>query len=65
MLKKYNQIWKRVEKLLKIEFNSKPVYGDDDKYIKTKIKIYGGVLWIQIFRTKKCQKKKHHAIVYQ
>ena len=30
LLKKYNQIWKRVEKLLKIEFDSKPVYGDDD-----------------------------------
>ena len=36
LLKKYNQIWKRVEKLLKIDFDSKPVYGDDDKYIKTK-----------------------------
>ena len=22
------------------EFNSKPTYGDDDKYIKTKIKTY-------------------------
>ena len=39
--KKYNQIWKRVEKLLKAEFDSKPVYSDNDKYIKTKIKIYG------------------------
>ena len=38
LFKKYNQIWKKVEKLLKIEFDSKPVYGDDDKYIKTKIK---------------------------
>ena len=65
LLKKYNQIWKIVEKVLTIEFDSKAVYGDDDKYIKTKIKIYGGVLWIQIFRRKKCQKKKHHAIVYQ
>ena len=37
LLKEYNQIWKRVESLLKIEFNSKPIYGDDDKYIKTKI----------------------------
>ena len=41
LLKKYNQIWKRVETLLKIESDSKPVYGDDDKYIKTKIKVYG------------------------
>ena len=26
---------------MKIEFDSKPVHGDDDKYIKTKIKTYG------------------------
>ena len=38
LLKKYNKIWKRVEKLLKIEFHSEPVYGDNDKYLKTKIK---------------------------
>ena len=25
---------------MKIKFDSKPVYGDNDKYIKTKIKIY-------------------------
>ena len=35
LLKKYDQIWKRIEKLLKIKFDSKPVYGDDEKYIKT------------------------------
>ena len=40
LLKKYNQIWKKVEKLLKIEFDGKPVYGDDNKYIKTKIETY-------------------------
>ena len=34
LLKKYNQIWKRVKKLLKRNFGSKPVYGDNDKYIK-------------------------------
>ena len=45
LLKKYNQIWKRIENLLKVEFDSKPNYGDDYKYIKTKIKIYdGGIL---------------------
>ena len=27
-------------KLIRIDFESKPVYGDDDKYIKGKIKIY-------------------------
>ena len=35
-LKKCNQIWKRVEKLLKIEFDNELVYGDDDKCIKIK-----------------------------
>ena len=42
LLKKYNQIWKRVEKLLKTEFNSELVSDDNDKYIKTKMKIYAG-----------------------
>ena len=41
-LKNYKKIWGKVEKLLRIDFESKPVYGDDDKYIKTKIKIYAG-----------------------
>ena len=36
LLKKYNQISKRVEKLLKIKFDSEPVYGD--KYIRNKNK---------------------------
>ena len=35
LLKKYNQIWKRAEKLLKIELDSRPVYGNDAKYKKT------------------------------
>ena len=40
LLKKYNQIWKKVENLLNIKFDNEPVYGDNDKYIKTKIKVY-------------------------
>ena len=30
----------KIEKLMSIDFDSKPTYGDDDKYIKTKIKTY-------------------------
>ena len=37
IFKNYNKIWGKVEKLMKINFESKPVYGHDDKYIKTKI----------------------------
>ena len=40
LLKNYNKIWEKVEKLLRIDFESKPVYGDDDKYMKAKIIIY-------------------------
>ena len=41
LLKKYKKIWEKVGNLLNIEFDSEPVYGDIDKYIKTKIKTYG------------------------
>ena len=64
LIKKYNQIWKKVKNLLNIKFDSKPVYGDNDKYIKVNIKIYDGSV-IQIFKIKKSQKKKHHESVYQ
>ena len=40
LLENYNKIWEKIEKLMKIDSESNPVYGDDDKYIKTKIKIY-------------------------
>ena len=39
LLKKYDKIWRKVEKLMRLDFESKPVYGDDEKYIKTKVKI--------------------------
>ena len=57
LFKKYNKIWKKVEKLMRIDFESKPVYGDDDKYIKTKIKIYAGSM-ITNFHKKKNAKRK-------
>ena len=42
MLKKYTKIWEKVSSLTSIKSDSEPVYGDDDKYIKTKIKLYVG-----------------------
>ena len=42
---------------MRIDFESKPVYGDDDKYIKTKIKIYAGSM-ITNFHNKKMPKEK-------
>ena len=40
----YNKIWAKVEKSMKIDFESKRVYCDDDKYIKTEIEIYAGCM---------------------
>ena len=37
LLKKYKRIWEKVSNLLNIKFDSEPVYGDVDRYIKTKI----------------------------
>ena len=37
LLKNYSKIWKKIEKLMKIGFNTKTNYGDDDKYIKIRI----------------------------
>ena len=55
LLKKYNQIWKKVKSLLNIKFDSEPVYGDNDKYIKKKT--YGGSL-ITNFQGKNMPKEK-------
>ena len=55
LLKNYDKIWEKVEKLMKIEFESKPVY--DNKYIKTKLKIYAGSI-ITNFHNKKMPTEK-------
>ena len=55
--KNYNKILEKVKKLLKIDFESKPIYGDNDKYIKTKIKIYASSM-ITNFQGKKIPKEK-------
>ena len=57
LLKSYTKIWETTEELMKINFESKPVYGDHDKYIKTKIKMYAGSI-ITNFHNKKMPKEK-------
>ena len=36
LFKKYFKIWKTIKGLLGTEFDSEPVHGDTDSYIKTK-----------------------------
>ena len=57
LFENYNKIWEKVGKLLKIDFESKPVDGDDDKYIKTNKKKYAGCM-ITNFDNKKNIKRK-------
>ena len=42
---------------MEIKFDSKPVYGDDEKFIKTKIKKYGDSV-ITNFHSKKMPREK-------
>ena len=57
LLKKYAKIWETIEGLMKINFECKPVYGEDVRYIKTKIKTYACSI-ITNFHNKKLPKEK-------
>ena len=55
LFKKYSKIWETIEGLMKITFESKPICGEDIKYIKTKIKTYADNI-ITNFHNKKVPK---------
>ena len=59
LLKKYTKICERVSILMNIEFDSEPIYGDNDKYIKAKINSYGYQVNTD-FQDKKNQNEIHH-----
>ena len=50
-------MWKKVKSLLNVKFDSERIYGDNDKYIKTKIKTCGGGV-ITNFQGKNMPKEK-------
>ena len=52
LLKNHDKVWEKIESLMGIDFESKPVYGDDDKNIKTKIKTHADSI-ITNFHNKK------------
>ena len=57
LLKSYNKVWKKIEKLMKIDFNTKTTYGDDDdKYIETKIKTYKDSIITNFYNKNKSKK---------
>ena len=54
---------KKISDLMNIEFDSEPVYGDYDKYIKTKIKVYEDRVSTNL-KVKRCLKKIYHISAY-
>ena len=69
LLKSYNKIWKKIEKVIKIDFSTKNTYGDDNKYIKTKIKTCKDSITTNVYNKneskEKYQKKRYHTNVCQ
>ena len=62
LLKNYNKIWKQKKKFMKIDFNTRPTYGDDDyKYMKARIKTYKDSITTNVYnknRSKKIPEEK-------
>ena len=56
LFKNYNKIWKKTERFININFDSNPTYGDDDKYIKTKIKTYEDSITTNFYNKKGSKK---------
>ena len=52
LLKMYTKIWGKIISLMNKEFDSEPVYGDNDRYIEIKVKSYGDKV------NKNCKRKK-------
>ena len=63
LLKEYSKLWEKVSNLMNIKFACEPVYGDNDKYIKTKIKLYGDKINTN-FQGQKIPKEMHHISAY-
>ena len=62
LLEKDNEIWEKILKSIKKEFDSEPLY--DEKYLKAKIKSYNEKININ-FGNDKMQKKILNLFVYQ
>ena len=56
---KYTKIWNKIKKLLSVKFDSQPIYVN--KYIKTKVKTFGGTI-NTLFSNNRVPKEKNHYI---
>ena len=65
LLKNYNKIWKKIERLISIDFDSKTTYGDDDEYIKTKIKTHEDSIATNCYNKKRSKKTSEEKIPHK
>ena len=64
--KNYSKIWKNIEKLMDIDFKTKPTYSDDDdKYIKAKIKTYKNNITTNFYNKKGSKKVPEEKIPHK
>ena len=63
ILVKYNELWNKTEKNLKVKFHSKPIY--DEKYLKNKVKAFNEAVNTIFFHKVKFQKKVFITFVLQ
>ena len=61
VLDKYNEIWDKIKETLNIKFHSMPVY--DEKYIKTKVKEFKGVIKTNFLGDKIPKENKHYTCI--
>ena len=60
LLEKYNEIWEKVNNIIKKEFDNEAVYND--KYLKAEIKSYNGKINTNIHNNK--TPKEHSQFIY-
>ena len=59
--KKYNEIWNKIKKTLNTKFHSMPVY--DEKYIKDKVREFGGVIKTNFLGDEIPKENVHYACI--
>ena len=63
LFKNYNKIWKNIEKFMDTNFDTKPNYVNDDKYIKIKIKTYKNNITTNCYNKKGFKKVPEEIII--
>ena len=61
VLGKYNEIWNKIYKKVNIKFYSMPLY--DEKYMKTKVKQFNGVINTNFWGEKVPKEGVHHTFI--